>query len=149
MTGAATSPPPGAAERLLTFRSGGWLIALTLLVCATLITWALAPAILRLGKPLLGDGKTPESYGFDLANLQVPRHLIVPGMRHRDMVVPIDAPVILDTEEIALNTHDLVNGDRVIGVVVNGEARAYPITVLNVHEIIHDTLGGRPIAVTW
>jgi len=37
----------------------------------------------------------------------------------------------------------------VLGVVVNGEARAYPHNVLWWHEIINDTLGGLPITVSY
>jgi hypothetical protein len=33
--------------------------------------------------------------------------------------------------------------------VLGGEARAYPIRLLNWHEVINDTLGGVPIAVTY
>ena len=39
----------------------------------------------------------------------------------------------------------LVSGDRVIGVVRNGQARAYPTIVLDWHEVVNDTLGGCPI----
>lgn len=39
--------------------------------------------------------------------------------------------------------------DRVVGVTVNGESRAYPIRILNWHEIVNDTLGGRSLAVTY
>lgn len=38
---------------------------------------------------------------------------------------------------------------RVIGVEIGGEARAYPIPILNFHEIVDDELGGEPIAVTY
>jgi len=37
----------------------------------------------------------------------------------------------------------------VLGVVVNGESRAYPHNVLWWHEIVNDVLGGRPILVTY
>ena len=37
----------------------------------------------------------------------------------------------------------------VLGVVVNGEARAYPHNVLWYHEIVNDVLGGKPIVVTY
>lgn len=37
---------------------------------------------------------------------------------------------------------------EVIGVKINGEARAYPVGILNWHEAINDTLGGVPIVVT-
>lgn len=39
--------------------------------------------------------------------------------------------------------------DPVIGVSINGEARAYPVTVLGVHELGNDTVGGVPITVEW
>lgn len=39
--------------------------------------------------------------------------------------------------------------DRVIGVVVEGEAKAYPIVVMGVHELGNDACGGKPIAVSW
>ncbi|MDQ7087960.1 MAG: DUF3179 domain-containing (seleno)protein [Acidobacteriota bacterium] len=43
----------------------------------------------------------------------------------------------------------LVGSDRVIGLAWGGQARAYPLRVLNWHEIANDTLGGIPVAVTY
>lgn len=37
----------------------------------------------------------------------------------------------------------------VLGLVHRGEARAYSLRLLNYHEIINDTVGGDPVAVTW
>ncbi len=39
--------------------------------------------------------------------------------------------------------------DRVVGVTVAGESRAYPIRILNWHEVINDELGGIPILVAY
>ena len=39
--------------------------------------------------------------------------------------------------------------ERVLGVVMGKEARAYPIKVLNSHEMVNDILGGRPIAPNY
>ena len=39
--------------------------------------------------------------------------------------------------------------ERVIGVSINGDSRAYPLNLLSRHEIVNDTVGGKPIAVTW
>ena len=39
--------------------------------------------------------------------------------------------------------------ELVIGVAINGDARAYPIDILSSHEIVNDVVGGKPIAVTW
>jgi hypothetical protein len=39
--------------------------------------------------------------------------------------------------------------DLVVGVSINGESKAYPIEVIGYHHQIRDTLGGRPIMVTY
>jgi len=39
--------------------------------------------------------------------------------------------------------------EPVIGLVINGEARAYPLRILIWHEIVNDTLGDVPVAVTF
>ena len=40
-------------------------------------------------------------------------------------------------------------GDPVIGVRVGSQARAYPIKILNWHEVVNDTIEGVPIVVTF
>lgn len=37
----------------------------------------------------------------------------------------------------------------VFGIVINGEARAYPKNIMEVHEMVNDTLGGRRIAIPY
>lgn len=46
---------------------------------------------------------------------------------------------------------DIADNELVIGVEVNGEARAYPINQLTgpSREIINDELGSKAIAATW
>ncbi len=39
--------------------------------------------------------------------------------------------------------------ERVIGLSINGDHRAYPLKLLSRHEIVNDTIGGTPVAVTW
>ncbi len=39
--------------------------------------------------------------------------------------------------------------ELVLGVSINGDHRAYSTGLLSGHEIVNDTVGGRPIAVTW
>ena len=39
--------------------------------------------------------------------------------------------------------------EQVLGLSLNGEDRAYPITTLSRHEIVNDVVGGVPVAVTW
>lgn len=39
--------------------------------------------------------------------------------------------------------------ELVIGIEINGDARAYSIPFLSGHEIVNDVVDGKPIAVTW
>ncbi len=39
--------------------------------------------------------------------------------------------------------------DRVLGVFLNGEAKAYPVRILNWHELANDEVGGHPVLVSW
>ena len=39
--------------------------------------------------------------------------------------------------------------DRVFGVSINGDHRAYPLRVANAHEMINDVVGGEPIALAY
>ena len=38
---------------------------------------------------------------------------------------------------------------RVFGVSINGQHRAYPLRIMNPHEMANDTLGGEPIALAY
>jgi hypothetical protein len=39
--------------------------------------------------------------------------------------------------------------EEVIGLALGGEARAYPIRIMNWHEVVNDVVGGEPVAVTY
>ena len=43
------------------------------------------------------------------------------------------------------------DGELVLGIVINGEQRAYPINIMTGpdREIFNDELGGRKITATW
>jgi hypothetical protein len=43
----------------------------------------------------------------------------------------------------------LAGTEPVISLVIEGDARAYPLRVLMWHEIVNDTVGGKPVAVTY
>lgn len=58
-------------------------------------------------------------------------------------------PALSNPKTVRASAAGLAPADRVIGVMMDGEARAYPLRILNWHEIANDTLGGKPIAVTY
>lgn len=137
----------------LRFREGGWLLLLAGVITLALLAWALAPAIFRMADRPPGDGKDITSYAFDLSNPRLPLNTIEPAMLHRDMVpIEID-PGVLSPNEVAEANQGrrryLVSDDMVIGVEIEGHARAYPLSILNVHEVINDRINDIPLAITW
>jgi len=55
----------------------------------------------------------------------------------------------LTIPRFAGETEQLVPGEPVIGVIIGGQAKAYPLRILMWHEIANDTLGGIPLTVTY
>lgn len=83
--------------------------------------------------------------GFDLSNAIVPQEDILSGGPPKDGI-----PALLEPSFVpAHNARFLDPHDQVIGVHVNGKAKAYPIKILNWHEAVNDTVAGVPIAVTF
>ena len=70
-----------------------------------------------------------------------PRQVVPP-------VEPISDAPFMDASAV---TDQVMDNELVLGLELNGEARAYPINMLTgpSREIINDTLGGIPIAATW
>src|SRR5690606_17095194 len=69
----------------------------------------------------------------------------LPAMDHPPRIAAVD----LGREDKLGGVRHLLPGERVIGVAIGGEAVAYPLWVLDWHEIVNDTVGGRPIVVTY
>ncbi len=63
-----------------------------------------------------------------------------------DAIPPVDDPVFVSRKAAEAFMTD---EEPVLGLVIGGEARAYSIWHLDAHEIVNDTVGNRPIAVTW
>lgn len=145
---------PSPSPRRLTLRSGGWVLLAAALLTLLAMAWIAWPVLTRTAPSVRGDGRHPESYGFDLTTTTVPRVGIVASGMTVDGVAPLVGPRVFPAADAdRLNREErgkyLVPGDRVVGVVVGSEARAYPLRVLNWHEVANDTLGGIPIAVTY
>ena len=59
-------------------------------------------------------------------------------------------PALTDPDVLSLENAGFLNdADRVAGVSLGEESRAYPLRILNQHEIVNDKLGGQAIAVTY
>lgn len=64
----------------------------------------------------------------------------------RDGIPPIDDPVYWDINR-AKNT--FFEHEPVMVVDIDGDARAYPLSILMWHEIVNDVIGGKPVSVTY
>ncbi len=63
----------------------------------------------------------------------------------RGCIPALDQPKVTPASEGAWYPADAV----VFGVVVNGQARAYPRHMIEVHEMVNDTLGGRQLGIPY
>jgi hypothetical protein len=141
-------------KNLFTFASAGWVLLLTAAFGVLIVVITVVPAVRRVQERPPGDGRDPTTYGFDLSTCLVSRDVLVAGQLHRDMMPPlIDPPVRTGASIEAYNAEVrgkyVVPTDRVIGVALGGEARAYPLLIMGIHEVANDVLGGVPIAVTY
>ena len=83
--------------------------------------------------------------GFDLSNLAIPLEFIKDGGPPRDGIPSIDKPEFLKAADASFLDDD----DRVLAVYFNGQAKAFPVRILNFHEIVNDDIGGHPVVITF
>jgi len=138
------------------FRSGTWVLVLTAAAMAAAVAWR-APYLLKgLESRAHGDGQDPTTYGFDLDGALIPADQLIGGGVPREFLRALDEPPVMSVSEmeaIRWSGHGhakmLVSDSRVIGVQIDGIARAYPLSVLNWHEVVNDTVAGHPIVVAY
>jgi len=70
---------------------------------------------------------------------------IISGGPPKDGIPSIDAPRFVPVAEMRA----LSATEPVIGLEIDGDARAYPLRILTWHEIVNDAVGGVPVAVTY
>jgi hypothetical protein len=87
----------------------------------------------------------PANYnGFDVSKASIPVTAIQRGGPPKDGIPAIDRPKFLPADKARL-----ADTDRVLGLEVNGAARAYPVRILNWHEVVNDRFGERSLVVTY
>ncbi|MEN8129423.1 MAG: DUF3179 domain-containing protein [Pseudomonadota bacterium] len=87
----------------------------------------------------------PTKNGFDLVDALIAADEVLPGGPPRDGIPAIDRPRFVS----AATADFLREENRVLGVVRNGVKKAYPISIMNWHEIVNDRFGNEAIAVTY
>lgn len=118
-------------------RAGGRLAAL-------ILSLALLPAAvpLALAGPERWERAWPKT---DFSKTSISFDEILSGGPPKDGIPSIDDP---NFQPVAL-AKGLSATEPVIGVEIADDARAYPLRILTWHEIVNDTVGGTPVAVTY
>lgn len=124
-----------------------------ILLLFTFLTIAVSWSLQRHADRLSSDPLTAQSVqlrgdgvgAFDLRHATIPVQEIRSGGPPKDGIPSLSNPKMVAAVEATY----LRSSDRVIGVVSDRESRAYPLAILNYHEIINDRIGELPIAVTY
>ena len=103
-----------------------------IIVIALVVLWNL--------KPTAQIVQTPEQ----ASDLDFIADNIVQTGVPKDGIPPIDNPTYLPADQT-----DISNDEIVFGIVINGEARAYPSSVMYWHEIVNDNINNQQVSVTF
>jgi hypothetical protein len=85
------------------------------------------------------------AFGWDFSKHIVPIDDIVSGGPPKDGIPALINPNYVPADDAGFMRPD----ENVIGVSLNGVARAYPTRILSWHESVNDTFGKQPVLVSW
>jgi hypothetical protein len=87
----------------------------------------------------------PQKGGFSLTKLTVDASRIVDGGPGKDGIHSVDSPKFVDLPQatwLGLDT-------EVLGLTVGDQSRAYPVRMLEYHQIVNDSFGDAPVVVSY
>lgn len=96
-----------------------------------------------------GQIQNPRNLKYPWATDTVKHKLTISDLHmaaEKDHLKPLNYPAFIKADQKAFAYYP---HEPVISVVINGEARAYPLSVLTLFELCNDTVGGEPIMVTF
>lgn len=104
------------------------------------------PSLLRMLRrtavPALGAAALLVAMGMAPAQQDPPT-----GFRR---VLPRGAIPAIDDPEYVPASEALIRDEAwVLGVIIDGQARAYALNLLNYHEVVNDSIGDTPFAAVW
>ena len=82
--------------------------------------------------------------GFTIDDPLVPENEILRGGPPRDGIPSIDHPNFISSQAAELDSTD-----KVLGIHLNGVSKAYPINILNYHELVNDQFNGQAVAISF
>ena len=112
---------------------------------ADLLPFDYANPTSSLSTSQLSKQRIPKKKGFILSKLLIPVEEIKNGGPPRDGIPSIDHPKFVKARTV----NYLKPEEKVLGIIFNGVTKAYPIKIMDRHEIVNDDFGGIPVAVTF
>lgn len=106
-----------------------------------------ASLILTIALFLLANNSYAHGHlnGFVVKNPLVPIEQIRHGGPPKDGILALDQPIFISGADAT----QLNSSDRVLGLVYNGEIKAYPIRILDYHEIVNDQFGNHHVTISF
>ncbi len=106
------------------------------------------------------DPSAPGAFWYDFTGSPIPTAELQYGIG-KDAIPSIDDPMFVSPDDPRLLKHvpqspyrkdqrASVNDEiHVIGFIQGDVARAYPVALLDRHELVNDIIGGKPVTVGW
>lgn len=66
-----------------------------------------------------------------------------------DRIPSVDEPIFVAANDPLLAERGVTGATRVLGVTLNGVSKAYPVKLMDQHEVVNDDFDGEPYAVFW
>lgn len=105
----------------------------------------------RDGKTLLWAAGTPGTDNadwFDVTDSLIDPHTFQYGIG-KDRIPSIDRPEFAGLDDVRLAKFGINGNTMVVGYAAEGEAKAYPVYIMDRHEIVNDTFGDVHLTVAW
>jgi hypothetical protein len=133
----------------------GVLAALFLTACSAALESAIntpSPELTEVGSQATPTTPVASTQGAEVVaspgginrRVDMKEDIFNPTLLPYDAILPVYNPEFGTADQVPLDDDELV-----IGISLNGESKAYSITVLRSREMVNDELGGLPILVTW
>ncbi len=108
------------------------------------------PIIEENGRRLLWAGEDEEGNveWFDMTGSTVDPHRFQFGIG-KDRIESIDQPEFVAADDPRLQARGISLETPVLGVFLNEIARAYPVKLMDEHEVVNDDFAGEAFAVLW
>jgi hypothetical protein len=94
---------------------------------------------------LSGELPSKRLNGFDVGNASIPLSAIQSGGPPRDGIPALQQPQFIAADQPGAPQSQ----QRVLGLSINGDARAYPIAILNWHELVNDRVDNQPVLISY